>query len=681
MKLTLKYILDSLKEEGADTKKYLAGVKEQLNLEGGLLRSTNSCEQLDPKLLLGYIDQANIDILNNDIKVNFYHYPTMKVMQCLTTTALQQTSVMPSSSALNIGFSPSSPNSPLTPGITNPIKAGTLEYNQQVKDLLHFVLPISQEVKPVYRGHLTPNPLANADKDREVNNFVIKAPVTMDNRREMLHECIVGFYATNLMREKGVPNFAFIYGSFDCSAPIINPATKSVLSYCDSNDDLKMASYVIYERINGDSFYSYIANANNSLKDIMDLYLQVVLALDSAKSYQFTHYDLHPRNIILRPYSTEAQKSFYIKYPTSRGTFYFQGNGIIATIIDYGMSHISIGGVSYGRPLYADARNIGVYRDKYHPLHDTYRLFSNIVYLFLYYKLDEKYEKIKSLFSFFTDEFDDNFLVAQNKTYHGLPYTNRTKNVDPADFIALILNFYDKEGWVSPLGPIDPSIPIIGESLSSFGAFSKADSFNQEISKIGLAYNKQLPKSFREFNYQYMNTLDVMKLQLLYNFVNNLGDIIKGENVMAYRYSSNFKALNTEEQKDYLKYMVIPNLPLDASKFNQDVLKVFFPQMVNFIVSYRSLKLMCSSITPIIELLSIQQFPLGQKQLQDIKQLKDFHTFYMGQLEIFMETYTTLLGYNEAIISYLLGRPNGMTNYDNIRAIGYQYAFQLKKLW
>ena len=160
--------------------------------------------------------------------------------------------------------------------------------------------------------------------------FIVKTPKSIDDDLE--HELIVGLYGTNRLRQY-IPNFAYIYGGFKCSRPILNDNNK-VVDWCVNNN--YSVNYILYENINPSiSLSTYLETCTS--KEYLNIFLQIIYSLRMAnKMIDFTHYDLHTENILLRDINLEK---FQIQYDTENGVEYITTN-LIATFIDFGLSHI-----------------------------------------------------------------------------------------------------------------------------------------------------------------------------------------------------------------------------------------------------------------------------------------------------------------------------------------------------
>jgi hypothetical protein len=90
---------------------------------------------------------------------------------------------------------------------------------------------------------------------------------------------------------------------------------------------------------------------------------QVMLAIcEAQEKLQFTHYDLHPANVIVHPSTTER-----LKYSVGGKTHTVLTHGYIATIIDFGLSHVSGLQYQYAPLFHTDC---GVFTDRYKPFVD-----------------------------------------------------------------------------------------------------------------------------------------------------------------------------------------------------------------------------------------------------------------------------------------------------------------------
>lgn len=221
--------------------------------------------------------------------------------------------------------------------------------------------------------------------------FVLKAPQDPQDQSPT-HELFVGLLGTNKLREV-IPNFAYIYGGFNCSTPFVS-TNKEVITWCDSSQGVQ---YIVYENIAPSiSFRQSLKTA--SVTDIASNFMQTILALLVAEqTIGFTHYDLHTENILLRDIGDP--NSFYIPYTIAIGsdgtqTVFVRAKRVV-TMIDYGFAHIVVDGKSYGNPI-----NATVYK-RTHPLSDAFKLLMFIYRDLMDLKRYNELNQLESLLNFF----------------------------------------------------------------------------------------------------------------------------------------------------------------------------------------------------------------------------------------------------------------------------------------
>ena len=197
--------------------------------------------------------------------------------------------------------------------------------------------------------------------------LVIKAVRDQSKSVELIHEAFCGLSELNKLR-KHIPNFAAVVGHFNCSPPLnspvdeINPKGKNIASFCNECKKGSDVAYAIYENIQPSIDFSTFVRTCDG-ESFMKIYFAVLCALHVAnEKCDFTHYDLHDENLLLRDCTderylkyakTRKNKDFYVRYELSSDTgdiipFYVKSSGRIPTIIDYGRSHIKHKGKHYG---------------------------------------------------------------------------------------------------------------------------------------------------------------------------------------------------------------------------------------------------------------------------------------------------------------------------------------------
>lgn len=221
----------------------------------------------------------------------------------------------------------------------------------------------------------------------EVNSNVFKFKASIDcdvilkadYRDRVTLEGAIGFQLNKLRGT--VPNFVFFYKN--------------------SLED----SYNLLELIEGVTFTSIMSSS----KQFFHYYLQILLALYAAqKQCKFTHSDLHPNNIIMRPTG-----KLYFKYQFEGRTLTLKCNGYVPTILDFGMSSVDISKVRYGPGK--EFRNNFVY-DDFCQYRDAIKLACYSAYI-----LRQKRQDYDRIVDFITAYVPCKFIVYPPTNYYNLP--------------------------------------------------------------------------------------------------------------------------------------------------------------------------------------------------------------------------------------------------------------------
>ena len=211
------------------------------------------------------------------------------------------------------------------------------------------------------------------------NSFVLKVS---RGQADMYHEYFVSFTGLAKLRAR-IPNFAIVLSTFEYNMldPNLNNSPKLPLY----NNTLPNSTYVVYETIAGMTLGEAIRGNYLSFEQLLALIIQILKAIDLAvKTCSFTHGDLHPGNIIIRHLtvtdkkdgSTELNKKIiYIPYIQEDGTTIYIKSPGIATIIDFGRSHVKYEGEHYGTYGFD---YLGLYPDKTRPFYDIHQLLFGI---------------------------------------------------------------------------------------------------------------------------------------------------------------------------------------------------------------------------------------------------------------------------------------------------------------
>ena len=391
--------------------------QEQRQIEEQYLKNGSVCntDQLG-KLLnrLGTLESVEFKTL---LRENFYDSDVMKSAMCV---------------AESISYMPS--NEP-----------GNVASNIRMKRWLHNLHRIGAESVEGFA--------MRSDFDKADDTFIVKAPRDINNP-VLLHEYFVGVNGLNQLR-KFVPNFAYIMGGFKCSLPVIDDE-KKVVSWCNNMD--YPIDYVIYENITPGKTLSETINAGCNFTEWLNYYMQILYALKIAhEKTDYTHYDLHTENVIIREVPQGSNgKVFGIPYETEKNITEYIVAGKIATIIDYGLSHIKYDGRHFG---IADRSSWGVQSDKSFPMHDAYKLLMMSIRDMYIADQKESLNMASNILNFFNNTESVNDVVKnQIKTYYYLPYNDKTSAITFDELTTYIRKTFD----MSQIIVSKTNIPILG---------------------------------------------------------------------------------------------------------------------------------------------------------------------------------------------------------------------------
>lgn len=390
--------------------RYVDTIKEQRIIEDNWLNKYTSCSSpASSSVVLEHLATLEPQKLKAQVGNQFYNAPLMAAAACIAES------------------------------FTIADVYGQLASNNRIKE---YITKLKQIGNPSAFGYALKTTLVNPGTESTSDFYIIKAPRSIEYENQLYHECAIAFFGTNILRSI-VPNFAYIYAKFKCSPPIIGTETqnqKDVLAWCNSVTN-NVVAYAVYENIQPAISVSQYCETCN-VEQYISLLVQVLYALKIAhREIDFTHYDLHHENVLVR--TIPGKSSFLIPYDN----VYVQAVGV-ATIIDFGMSHIAVR---------VDRQNIVHLGDADIPPHisqGTYRDRSNItsdVYKFLGFTLNQLkernpsvYSKVKHLISFFNQkESPDEILVKQRPYIYMSFDTQETRKFGIDEFITFCRKVYD----------------------------------------------------------------------------------------------------------------------------------------------------------------------------------------------------------------------------------------------
>ena len=130
-------------------------------------------------------------------------------------------------------------------------------------------------------------------------------------------DTVIEYYISiliNNLRYK-IPNFSYFLGS-----------------YVENN-----RLFLIYEKIQSTTLSTLITTEQLTFKDLLILFVQILVALEvSQRDFEFTHFDLHCSNIMIK--NTPTVITYEV--PIDNITYIFKNINKLAVIIDFGTCHI-----------------------------------------------------------------------------------------------------------------------------------------------------------------------------------------------------------------------------------------------------------------------------------------------------------------------------------------------------
>lgn len=283
-------------------------------------------------------------------------------------------------------------------------------------------------------------------------SLILKASNSPMYNNDNNHEIVVGVYGTNELRNI-IPNFAYVFGGFRCTKPIHIPTNNIVSLWC--RDYELSVVYTIYENIYPSmTLKEYIAQPDRTPDDVVKVYLQILLALKIARdTIQFTHYDLHDENVLIR--KTNLNR-FYIKYPYNSDTTYYIETDNIPTIIDYGYSHIVYDNKHYGK---YGLLKYSILHDSTFDAYDHYKLLMFMYYNSMISSNSDVHDVLLDLIVYLFDEpdSDGDEIYKKRDLAFQLPNLEHIRNVKHEVVIDYIINKFPHLVRTSP----DPNIPVI----------------------------------------------------------------------------------------------------------------------------------------------------------------------------------------------------------------------------
>ena len=465
--------------------KLLRYEKEQLKNEEILVSNNQICSKDTLNSLKERITNLKPNILKKDVTQKFYNADIMKAAMCTIDSII---------------YAP-------------PDEIGTSYHNNLINEYITNLRQIGTESKNGYAM------LGNFDGLKDF--FVDK--VSRDPTNDTLvHELVVGLYGTNKLRQY-IPNFSYIYGGLKCSPPLIDPVTKKVIYSCLDNKNL--VNYVLYENVAPAIDISTYVRTSSSAQ-FLNVFMQALYSLRLAnKLIDYTHYDLHAENLLIREPKLDKGKIFQIPYETENGTEYLRTN-VISTFIDYGYSHIKTEDIiDEDKKIILKGQHFGVhgriqasiFPNRSWIIYDAYRLLMDCLRDAYNEQNKGVIREISKIFKFF-NKTDDPVQFLLDGVPGMLPLIDKTENLQLDDLIIYIrsvcnCNFINKNPTSDPILDCDSLCATEEKILSDIGLTGEVKIPNEiiQFNNLKITFEQQNKTNELEYlinNYQYNQNID-----------------------------------------------------------------------------------------------------------------------------------------------------------------------------
>jgi hypothetical protein len=440
---------------------------EQVKYESEALRNDRRCKS-DGSAFIPVLDGLNQDKISEQLKTNFMDVALLEAFRCILDKILDTTDESGQTLRMAIEEYMNGLKTFGTESANGFAMRGGMIANRPKASKRNAVAPKNgRPPKPM--GYLSVNP---QDYHRiDINDtLVMKCPRAPSKSNEMAHEVVIGLEGLNAIRDI-IPNFSYVFGAPELGPPVFNDKKESIGW---ANQDKYRVRYAIYENIDK-------AKPMGSLErpeELILYYLQAVCALKIANEIcDFTHYDAHDENVLIRDVS---QAPFYITYLIDNQDVYVRSLGSIATFIDYGMSHIV---TRDGRPIgildkNGGFRQMGIRPDESNVISDTYKLICML--------LMRNYERLKR-----TNSREDEAMVFMCLKVLAYFFNVRSyTDITPDDIVSIIYGQWNMRFHI----PLELTGKFTGNTFTPYwsmdGLIAHCVGIANEINPANVVYDK-----------------------------------------------------------------------------------------------------------------------------------------------------------------------------------------------
>lgn len=499
VKSLTKQIIDQFnksKKLPQDGEEYQERFNNQIEYENSFVSTNRLCHHLnDDKIDLSEISKYDNDKATHELKYRFCDHKFMEAIRCMINEIIDVTD--------NDGDSERARIHKFLDGLTRFGKSSSYSYALSGNISGKYD---KNEISHKYNGSMV----------------VIKCPREPFNVKELIHELVVGIGALNKLREY-VPNFSYVYDAFYCSAPVVGD-NNEVINWCMQSDN--PVSYVIYENIQDSLDLSDIESIINphigieALSYIMQISLAEYLA---EYLYEFAQCDLHDQNVLLR--KCNNGELFYIRYNFEGKHYFVPAPGRIATIIDYGMSHVKLeDGTNIGKlDSSGFFENIGISSNNTRAIADIHKLLGFLIQG----AIDNKNQYLRDCIGkLFAGYFYDDINISKSKLEEMIVEQTKTLFHVPS-------NIVDQEGWslvsfiqyLNEYAKQSYDITLLNETIPADAKVLYDDDMTpKEIEVIKVELDLKIPEIPSLFD-----LLQSRSPKLLENITKNIDDVIRNE--------------------------------------------------------------------------------------------------------------------------------------------------------
>ena len=463
---------------------------------------------------------------------------------------------------------------------------GSMENNEKVTEWFRNFRLMGVECKDTKDFSLNLN--YHKSKFPENSSYIIKTPkidineeISEEKSDSLVHEAFIGLYALNSLRKKGVPNFAYIYSAYETCYPMIDMGSKKI----NSNPKNPNVFCFLYEDIDYEQTLFDVCKSSN-YEIILGLYLQILFSLKSANDYyDYAHYDLHSKNILIRKISNDFFDIEY-DYDDGKKIWIRSMTGTVATIIDYSTSYIALKADekvhNFGYNNYEEVpfEQVGIYTDRGFVISDAYKLLLHIL-MCSYLSNRPAFDKLKILLSFFSNESPETAIIEQNSTFFHLPYNSKTKDLKISDFIKFVLKKFDNLNIIRYKSN-GKNLRCVGNSLEAKSSFYKNNLYYIPSNMI------QLYDFIKYYANLYNETKDERYIgiinQTAISFEKDYGTEVS--KIEKYRLSSLNNFLNSR----FMLYEISYNSDILKNENYRQIMKAHLEKCVYYINSWERLK-------------------------------------------------------------------------------------------